>query len=91
MSNFIGAGAAFIDGNFIPGWLVQSDETVNNLDAFDCGGNLEKFRSLDGDAQCNFIKGDIGGFNLVTRLFVEHRHSAGGTCKQWVDRQHGAS
>ena len=66
-------GAGFIGSNFLLDWLAQSDEKVLNLDVLTYAGNLENLAMLDGDSRHMFVKGDIGDFDLVTRLLAEHQ------------------
>ena len=69
-------GAGFIGSNFVLDWLAQSDEPVINLDALTYAGNLENLASLQGDARHIFVKGDIGDFDLVSKLLAKHRPRA---------------
>ena len=68
--------AGFIGSNFVIDWLAQSDEPVINLDALTYAGNLENLASLQGDARHTFVHGDIGDFDLVSRLLAEHQPRA---------------
>ena len=68
--------AGFIGSNFVIDWLAQSDEPVINLDALTYAGNLENLASLRGDARHTFVHGDIGDFDLVSRLLAEHQPRA---------------
>jgi dTDP-glucose 4,6-dehydratase len=76
MSILVTGGAGFIGSNFVLDWLARSDETVINLDALTYAGNLENLATLDGDARHIFVKGDIGNFELVSRLLAEHQPRA---------------
>jgi dTDP-glucose 4,6-dehydratase len=76
MSILVTGGAGFIGSNFVLDWLAQSDETVVNLDALTYAGNLENLASLEGDARHIFVKGEIGDFELVSRLLSEHQPRA---------------
>lgn len=69
-------GAGFIGGNFVLDWLVSSDEPVLNLDKLTYAGNLENLASLEGNANHHFVKGDIGDFDLVSKLLKDHRPRA---------------
>ena len=72
MTILVTGAAGFIGSNFVLDWLAQSDEQVINLDNLTYAGNLENLASLDGDARHLFVKGDIGDFELVTKLLAEH-------------------
>ncbi len=76
MSVLVTGGAGFIGSNFVLDWLARSDEPVINLDALTYAGNLENLAVLDGDARHIFVKGDIGDFELVSRLLAEHQPRA---------------
>lgn len=68
--------AGFIGSNFVLDWLAQSDEPVINLDVLTYAGNRENLASLEADARHIFVKGDIGDFDLVSRLLAEHKPRA---------------
>jgi dTDP-glucose 4,6-dehydratase len=76
MTILVTGAAGFIGSNFVLDWLAQSDEKVINLDALTYAGNLENLAALDGDARHLFVKGDIGDFDLVSRLLAEHQPRA---------------
>ena len=76
MTLLVTGGAGFIGSNFVLDWLAQSDEPVINLDKLTYAGNRENLASLDGDARHVFVQGDIGDFELVSRLLAEHRPRA---------------
>jgi dTDP-glucose 4,6-dehydratase len=76
MSILVTGGAGFIGSNFVLDWLAGSDEPVINLDALTYAGNLENLASLDGDPRHVFVHGDIGDFELVSRLLAEHQPRA---------------
>jgi dTDP-glucose 4,6-dehydratase len=76
-SSILVTGAAgFIGSNFVLDWLAQSDETVINLDALTYAGNLDNLVTLNGNPRHIFVKGDIGDFDLVAKLLVEHKPRA---------------
>jgi dTDP-glucose 4,6-dehydratase len=68
--------AGFIGSNFVLDWLAQSDESVINLDALTYAGNLDNLASLKSDPRHIFIHGDIGNFDLVSKLLAEHQPRA---------------
>ena len=69
-------GAGFIGSNFVHDWLERSDEPVVNLDALTYAGNLENLAALEGDERHVFVKGNIGDFDLVSKLLAEHKPRA---------------
>ena len=69
-------GAGFIGSNFVLDWVAGSDEPVVNLDALTYAGNLQNLVSLTGNGRHRFVKGDIGDFELVSKLLAEHQPRA---------------
>ncbi|OMG54554.1 dTDP-glucose 4,6-dehydratase [Azonexus hydrophilus] len=69
-------GAGFIGSNFVLDWLAQGNEPVINLDALTYAGNRENLAAVDGDPRHIFVHGDIGDFELVSRLLAEHQPRA---------------
>ena len=69
-------GAGFIGSNFVLDWLAQGNEPVINLDALTYAGNRENLAAVDGDPRHIFVHGDIGDFDLVSRLLAEHQPRA---------------
>jgi dTDP-glucose 4,6-dehydratase len=76
MTILITGGAGFIGSNFVLDWLAQSNQTVINLDKLTYAGNRENLRSLDGDPRHVFVQGDIGDFDLISKLLADHRPRA---------------
>ena len=76
MTLLVTGGAGFIGSNFVLDWLAQSDEPVINLDKLTYAGNRENLASLDGDPRHLFVQGDIGDYDLVSRLLAEHQPRA---------------
>jgi dTDP-glucose 4,6-dehydratase len=70
-------GAGFIGGNFVLRSLAQDpDLRVLNLDLLTYAGNLDTLQSLAGNERHQFIHGDIGDSELVSRLFSEYSPDA---------------
>ena len=76
MTILITGGAGFIGANFVLDWLAQSNEPVINLDKLTYAGNLETLATLQGDARCTFVQGDIGDTELVAGLLARHQPRA---------------
>jgi len=76
MSILVTGGAGFIGSNFVLDWLVQSDESVINLDKLTYAGNRENLQSLNGDPRHVFVQGDISDSTLVANLIAEHQPRA---------------
>lgn len=73
---FVTGGAGFIGSNFVLDWLANVAEPVINLDALTYAGNRQNLATLEGDARHVFVHGDIGDFDLVSRLLAEHQPRA---------------
>jgi dTDP-glucose 4,6-dehydratase len=69
-------GAGFIGANFIIDWLAEDAEPVVNLDKLTYAGNLQNLTSIIDDPHYHFVRGDIGDFELLTRLLADFRPRA---------------
>ncbi|MGV8712903.1 MAG: dTDP-glucose 4,6-dehydratase [Nitrosomonas sp.] len=69
-------GAGFIGSNFVLNWLVQSDESIVNLDKLTYAGNLKNLSSIQGDSRHQFVQGDIGDAHLIARILKQHQPRA---------------
>jgi len=70
-------GAGFIGGNFVLDWLLNpASEGIINLDKLTYAGNLATLASLKNDPRHNFVHGDIGDKELVTKLLQEYQPRA---------------
>lgn len=76
MTILVTGSAGFIGSNFVLDWLAQSDEPVINLDVLTYAGNLENLASLQNDPRHHFVKGDIGDFELVSKLLADYKPRA---------------
>ena len=76
MTILVTGGAGFIGSNYVLDWLVQSQETVVNLDKLSYAGNLQNLASLKEDPRHVFVKGDIGDAALVPQLLAQHQPRA---------------
>ena len=76
MSILITGGAGFIGSNFVLDWLVQSDESIVNVDKLTYAGNPENLANLQGDPRHHFVQGDLGDRTLVGGLLAQHRPRA---------------
>ena len=70
MTILVTGGAGFIGSNFILDWVSGNDELVVNLDALTYAGNPENLAALEGNAQHDFVCGDIQDRKLVDRLLA---------------------
>lgn len=66
-------GAGFIGANFIHDWLASETSSVVNLDKLTYAGNLASLGSVASDSRYTFVHGDIGDFELVSRVLAEYR------------------
>ncbi|MEN8249746.1 MAG: dTDP-glucose 4,6-dehydratase [Bacteroidota bacterium] len=66
-------GAGFIGSNFIEYYLEQNpDHQIVNLDLLTYAGNPDNLTGVAGNERYQFIKGDIGDFDLVDELFNKY-------------------
>ena len=70
MTILVTGGAGFIGSNFVLDWVGGNDELVVNLDALTYAGNSENLALLEGNAQHDFVCGDIQDRKLVDRLLA---------------------
>jgi dTDP-glucose 4,6-dehydratase len=76
MSIIVTGGAGFIGSNFVLDWFQESSEPVLTLDKLTYAGNPENLASLKDNAAHKLVQGDIGDFELVSRLLTEHKPRA---------------
>jgi len=69
-------GAGFIGSNFIHGWLADRTAGVINFDKLTYAGNRGNLRSVEADPRYAFVQGDIGDFELTSRVLAAHKPSA---------------
>ncbi|MDD2759455.1 MAG: dTDP-glucose 4,6-dehydratase [Methylomonas sp.] len=72
MTILVTGGAGFIGSNFVLDWLAQSDEAVVNLDKLTYAGNLQNLSTLQDDPRHIFVQADIGDYDVVSGLLIEH-------------------
>jgi dTDP-glucose 4,6-dehydratase len=70
MTILVTGGAGFIGSNFVLDWIVDNDELVINLDALTYAGNAGNLVALEGNAQHDFVCGDIRDRKLIDRLLA---------------------
>lgn len=72
MKMLVTGGAGFIGSNFIHYWLKKyPGDLIVNLDKLTYAGNLENLKSIEGNTNYRFEKGDICDRQLVDRLMSE--------------------
>ncbi|WP_299114869.1 dTDP-glucose 4,6-dehydratase [uncultured Winogradskyella sp.] len=70
-------GAGFIGSNFISYFLEKHNNIkIVNLDKLTYAGELSNLKSLEGNTNHTFVKGDICNSDLVHSLFQEYNFSA---------------
>ena len=76
MTILVTGAAGFIGSNFVLDWLEQSNEPVVNLDLLTYAGNLENLQELEGDPRHQFVFGNIGDRELVSKLLADTKPRA---------------
>lgn len=76
MTILVTGGSGFIGSNFIRTTLLESDETIVNIDALTYAGNRESLADLENNARYVFCRGNIGESETITRLLNEHKPTA---------------
>ena len=66
-------GAGFIGSNFIPYYLENNPQhSIVNLDLLTYAGNPENLSEVADNPWYTFVKGDIGDYDLVDKLFNDY-------------------
>ncbi|MBU3657590.1 MAG: NAD-dependent epimerase/dehydratase family protein, partial [Rhodocyclaceae bacterium] len=76
MTILVTGAAGFIGSNFVLDWLEGCNEPVVNLDLLTYAGNLENLKELEGDPRYQFVFGNIGDRELVSKLLADTRPRA---------------
>ncbi|MEN9903404.1 MAG: dTDP-glucose 4,6-dehydratase [Pseudomonadota bacterium] len=76
MTILVTGAAGFIGANFVLDWLEQGNEPVVNLDLLTYAGNLENLKELEGDPRYQFVFGNIGDRELVSKLLADTKPRA---------------
>jgi dTDP-glucose 4,6-dehydratase len=72
-SFLVTGGAGFIGSNFIPYYLGNNPlHHIVNLDLLTYAGDLGNLSELADNQRYHFVKGDIGDYDLVDKLFIEY-------------------
>jgi dTDP-glucose 4,6-dehydratase len=69
-------GAGFIGANFVLDFIACSNEAVVNLDKLTYAGNMENLAGVRNSSHHIFCKGDIGDFELVSKLLEQYQPRA---------------
>ena len=76
MTILVTGAAGFIGSNFVLDWLDQTNEPVVNLDLLTYAGTLENLKDLEGDPRYQFVFGNIGDRELVSKLLTDTKPRA---------------
>ncbi|MFL6579625.1 MAG: dTDP-glucose 4,6-dehydratase [Burkholderiales bacterium] len=69
-------GAGFIGANFVHQWLAAEPAAVVNLDKLTYAGNLGSLQAVQSNPKYDFIRGDIGDFDLVSKILEDRKPTA---------------
>ena len=75
-SIYITGGAGFIGSNFVLHWIRLGKGPVVNVDALTYASNLHNLDSLQGDANYEFVHGNICDAELMAKTLAEYRPRA---------------
>ena len=76
MTILVTGGAGFIGSNYILQSIVNSSETVINLDKLTYAGNIKNLKSIIDDKRHVFIKGSIADKDILKKIFAEYKPRA---------------
>src|SRR3954462_267404 len=69
-------GAGFIGANFVQQWIATEPAAVVNLDKLTYAGNLGSLQAVQSNPKYDFIRGDIGDFDLVSKILEDRKPTA---------------
>ncbi len=72
MTILVTGAAGFIGSNFVLDWFDKSNEDIVSLDLLTYAGNIENLTSLNQNPRHHFVHGDVGDFDLVSKLLNEY-------------------
>ena len=76
MSILVTGAAGFIGSNFVLNWFEHSEEKIIVLDKLTYAGNLENLKSIEGNPNYYFFKGDIRDSELTAQLLNSYQPRA---------------
>ncbi len=69
-------GAGFIGSNFVLDWIIHEQTPVINVDKLTYAGNVNNLNSLRGNNLHEFVQGDIGDSNFISKLLETRKPRA---------------
>tara|TARA_B100001248_G_scaffold198009_1_gene152469 strand:- start:4306 stop:5316 length:1011 start_codon:yes stop_codon:yes gene_type:complete len=76
MKLLITGGCGFIGSNFINGQILNTENTILNIDKLSYAGNKENLSNISNIKRYNFLKADICDLRLINQIILEYKPDA---------------
>ena len=73
MKLLITGGCGFIGSNFINGQILNTENTILNIDKLSYAGNKENLSNISNIKRYNFLKADICDLRLINQIILEYK------------------
>ena len=64
-------GAGFIGSNFVRKQILETDNSILNLDKLTYAGNLENLSEIESSSRYQFVEGDITDSALIAKILKD--------------------